>query len=99
MAQRSDNAKFEALGADLRRLMNKADPLGLIALGCPADEYDPEIRTIVPRLKEAGSVFVLQRIIHEEFTRWFGAETAGPRKRYAEAARLMWARLRETQTQ
>jgi hypothetical protein len=75
--------------------MNEADPLGLIALGCPADEYDPEIGTILPRLKEAGSVFELQRIVHEEFTRWFGAETAGPRKRHAEVARLIWAHLRE----
>jgi len=38
------------------------------------DEYEPEVRTILPRLKEANSEDDLTRIIHEEFIRWFNGD-------------------------
>jgi hypothetical protein len=88
---------FLTLEREVTDALNRADPIGLIAMSCPDDEYSPEVGTILPRLKEADSVLDLQRIIHEEFTHWLGPENAGPRANFAEAAQLIWA-IMQTKT-
>jgi len=77
------------------RLFREADPLGLIAIGAPDDEYDPEVSTILPRLREAKAAVDVQRIVHEEFVRWFGADLVGPLTDYAEVAEKMWGTWRD----
>ena len=71
-------------------MVTEEDPIGLIRLGAPADEYDPEIGTILPRLKEASSIVALRRIVHEEFSSWFGVETAGSEEQYGRVAERIW---------
>jgi hypothetical protein len=34
----------------LSAAINETDPIGLLEIGAPSDEYAPEIGTIVPRL-------------------------------------------------
>jgi hypothetical protein len=79
--------------------------MSLTAMGAPADEYDPEVSTILPRLREARAAVDVQRIVHEEFVRWFGANLVGPLTDYAEVAAYtdiflcsIWAihRIRQT---
>ena len=43
--QRSQSLKvaYGSLYADVSRLLREADPLGLIAMGAPDDEYAPEV--------------------------------------------------------
>lgn len=77
----------EAVAEALRRL----DPIGLTEAGTPSSEYDPEIGTIMPRLREARTSDDLARIIHEEFVAWFGPETAGSEARYNVAANEIWS--------
>jgi hypothetical protein len=60
--------------------INEADPIGLLALGAPSDEYAPEIGTIIPRLVKAQDVDEVTAVLHEEFLRWFGNNTTGPRR-------------------
>ena len=83
-------AAYGSLYADVSHLLREADPLGLIAIGAPDDEYDPEVSTILPRLREANTAVDVQRIVHEEFVRWFGADIAGPITDYADIAERMW---------
>ena len=40
--------RYQALVAAVERAINDADPIGLLRGGAPADEYGPEIGTIVP---------------------------------------------------
>ena len=91
MTRRRGTLGFEALRRHIAFVLNEEDPIGLIRGGAPGDEYDPEIGTILPRLKEAASVAGLRRVIHEEFVRWFGAETAGPEELYARVAERVWS--------
>jgi hypothetical protein len=70
--------------------MREADPIRLIAIGAPEDEYDVEVRTILPRLREAKSADDVQRIVHEEFVHWFNAEIAGSAARYADVSKKLW---------
>ena len=83
-------AAYGRLYSDVSRLLREADPLGLIAMGAPDDEYDPEVSTILPRLREANAVVDVQRIVHEEFVHWFGADIAGPITAYADVAERIW---------
>lgn len=78
--------------ADLEVLLFEHDPIGLAGMGAPADEYHAEAETITLRLPEAASVDDLRSIVHEEFVRWFGDETAGGRERYEAAAEAIWSR-------
>ena len=84
-------AAYGALYSEVAGLVHDADPIRLIAIGAPDDEYDPEIGTILPRLSEAKSSADVRRIVHEEFVRWFGADTAGPMSSYASVAQKIWA--------
>jgi hypothetical protein len=83
-------AAYGDLYTEVSRLLREADPIRLIAIGAPDDEYDPEVSTILPRLREANSANDVQRIVHEEFVHWFGAETAGPASYYAGVSEDIW---------
>ena len=72
--RQSLKAAYGSLYSDVSRLLREADPIDLIAIGAPDDEYDPEVSTILPRLREANAAADVQRIVHEEFVQWFGAD-------------------------
>ncbi|HET7026070.1 MAG TPA: hypothetical protein VFI28_00105 [Candidatus Limnocylindrales bacterium] len=57
------------------------DPIGLNVID-NRDEYEPEVGTILPRLRGVTDLDQATRIVHEEFVRWFTEPTAGPRDRY-----------------
>src|SRR5262245_35025513 len=73
--------------------IDRADPIGLLAMGCPSDEYAPEVGSIAPRLKGVNNADDVQSILHEEFVRSFGA--AGARNSYKAAADDVWNALVE----
>lgn len=54
------------------------------------DEYDPQAATIIPRLASCASEEDVLTVVHEEFCRWFGAQTAGPTTHYEEVAKEIW---------
>jgi hypothetical protein len=54
------------------------------------DEYEPEVGTILPRLKHCHTAADLQMVIHEEFIRWFGSDIAGPVERYRKVTERVW---------
>jgi hypothetical protein len=85
----SGHRDADGLSAAVDRILREADPIGLIAMGAPDDEYAPELRTLLPRLNEASSPVEMQRIVHEEFVRWFGG-SAGPASGYEAASRRIW---------
>jgi hypothetical protein len=71
--------QYQSLHRGLTALLYRHDPIGLAAAGCPKDEYEPEVSTIIPRLKDATTAEDVRRIVHEEFLHWFDGEgTAGP---------------------
>lgn len=63
---------------------------GLLEIGAPRDEYEPEIETIVPMVVTATSAAEVQGVIHDGFVRWFGAGIAGAVDAYEEPARAIW---------
>jgi hypothetical protein len=59
--------------AHVRRVVNAADPEGLLDLGAPADEYDPEVEDLT-RLVQHGDVTTAT--VREIWERWFGPGSA-----------------------
>ena len=98
MTNRESKVSFKVLRSEVTRALNETDPIGLIGGGAPLDEYSPEIGTILPRLREASSEQTLRRIIHEEFSRWFGPDVAGTEETYAGAAMRIWSYLNNERT-
>lgn len=88
-------ARYQDIVVAIERAIDDADPIGLLEGGAPADEYGPEIGTIVPRVTSAQSVEEVTTILHEEFQRRFGDDTAGSRDAYEAPAREIWKALLE----
>jgi hypothetical protein len=53
---------YQNLHHGLTALLYCHGPIGSAGAGCPKDEYEPEVSTIIPRLKNAATVEELQRI-------------------------------------
>ena|SRR5579872_92563 len=77
---------FDAVSA----LLFRHDPIGIAFDNEIADEYDPETGTILPRLHTCKSSTDVLLVMHEEFCRWFGSDTAGSAERYTQIADEIW---------
>ena len=62
------------LRAAVKAAIDEIDPEGLLTIGAPSDEYDPETRTILPRLRDCRSVEDVDRVVRDELARWFTPE-------------------------
>jgi hypothetical protein len=93
MDKREGKRQFAALRGAVSEVLRDPDPIGLIQSGAPCDEYDPEVGTILPRLRTATSPGDVREIVHEEFVRWFGAKIAGDIEDYQTMAEKIWAIL------
>jgi hypothetical protein len=70
------------------------DPVG-INFEDNTDEYYPEVRTILPRLKDCHSAQDVTSVVHEEFVRWFEPEIAEPKDHYQLPSEEIWKRWQE----
>ncbi len=85
--------KYKELYDEVLEILFRHDPIR-INFGDNTDEYEPEVGTILPRLKEAHSPEELRRIIHQEFIRWFDENIAGAEEKYTHIAQEVWDALK-----
>ena len=83
-------AEYDELYDRVSAILFEEDPIG-INFADNTDEYEPEVDTILPRLKTCHTVADVQAVVHEEMVRWFDPVTAGPAERYATIATRIWA--------
>jgi len=74
---------------DIRQLINKHDPIALMNMDCPEDEYDPETESIAPKLKKCTTKDEVHEMVHLEFVEWFD-ESAGEKETYLLLAEDLW---------
>lgn len=89
LARQRLKAAYKNIYDELRAIVSRHDPIGIDS-GDNADEYDPEVDTILPRLKEAHSADDVRRITLEEFARWLGDSIAGSEQQYDAMAHEIW---------
>jgi hypothetical protein len=96
----ADAGEIRQKRADLKRAYGDAyarlseilfceDPIG-INFEENTDEYEPEVGTILPRLRDTRSVDDVRQIVHEEFVKGFDASTSGQPERYQVVAERAW---------
>lgn len=83
-------AEYGGLFDDVTAVFFRHDPIG-INFEDNTDEYEPEARTILPRLRTCHSVEDVLTVVHEEFQRWFEPDIAGARERYSAIADEVWS--------
>jgi hypothetical protein len=88
-------AEYGALFDDVAAIFLRHDPIG-INFDDNTDEYEPEARTILPRLRTCHSPEDVLTVVHEEFQRWFDPDTAGAREKYSDIANDVWALWRRS---
>jgi hypothetical protein len=89
-ARRRSRAVYGELFDAAAALLFRHDPIGISFENPNTDEYEPEAETILPRLSSCHSSDDVQHVVHGEFVRWFGADTAGPQERYEQIASDLW---------
>ena len=88
-------AEYGALFDEVVAILFRHDPIG-INYENNTDEYEPEARTILPRLKTCNSAEDVLTVVHEEFQQWFAPKIAGPREKYSTIANDVWALWRKS---
>jgi hypothetical protein len=69
-----------------------------INFGDNTDEYEPEVGTILPRLRDCRSADDVRKVVQEEFVRWFGTENVGTEEHYSTIAGEIWKHWQKFQT-
>src|SRR5690349_10118373 len=82
-------SEYGSLFEKVSALLFRHDPVG-INFEINSDEYEPEVRRILPGLRGCTSVEDVLSLIHEVFQQMFDADTAGPRERYVPIANELW---------
>ena len=82
-------AEFGPRYDQITALLFRHDPIG-INFKTNWDEYDPEVRAILPRLRTCSSAADVARVTHEEFVRFFDRQMAGDLSRYEPIAAELW---------
>jgi len=90
-------AWYKSLYDKINKCLFDHDPI-LINYEFNTDEYEPEVGTILPKLKECSTEEETLNMVHEEFIKWFGANTAGPKAAYSNIARDIWKIWMEMRT-
>ncbi len=82
---------------ELRSIINEYDPIGLIGMGSPEDEYDPEVTTIISKLDSNFTESEVYDLVYDEFLFWFGeGSTTGPKISYKPLARDIYTWLQKS---
>ena len=96
-ARRAVQANDPAFFATVSGAMFKHDPIG-INVGDNTDEYDAEAGTVIPRLSTCSSTEDVASVLQEEFSAWFGDETAGDIAAYRGLAAAIWLHMERRNT-
>ena len=92
----SEKKLVDEMESFVAEAINELDPIGLLALDCPSDEYKSEIRDITLRLPMAkGNWLFLGEIMYIVFAYKFDLDDAKPEGKYFQAADKVMRKYQE----
>ena len=74
----------------VKREVHAADPIGLLRIGAPTDEYDSESSEIAGWLPDCRTERQVRARLHRLFVRQFTPRVAGPSATYATLAKALY---------
>lgn len=77
----------------LTEIINKHDPISLLKIGAPKDEYKHEINAIAKGLKSCKSKKEIQQLVYDTFVKFFSKEIAGNFNQYDKIAEEIYSKL------
>jgi hypothetical protein len=83
------------LRAIVKQAIDQTDPIRLLSMGCPDDEYDPEIDEVLAYVTEYADQVSLGERIHQTFVEMFDEQIAGPPEVYHRIARQILEERKE----
>jgi len=93
--QHEPRSVYRQLFVAVAKAIDDEDPIGLLKIGAPGDEYSVEIGTVVPLLARSRAADDVIDILHKEFSRRFGESAAGPREAFLPLANKIWQSVLE----
>ena len=60
-----------SMNALIKKVIDKHDPIGLLSIGAPDDEYIPEVKRLAPQIKKDMTEQELSTLIHDVFVEMF----------------------------
>ena len=73
-ARKRTKKEFAATYESISSLLFEIDPMG-ISFESNTDEYEPEVDTILPRIKDLNERKEIELVVREEFGKWFGNDS------------------------
>jgi hypothetical protein len=73
----------------LKKIINKSDPIGLLDMGTPKDEYESEIRQIAAGLDKCNNENDVTELVYGIFVKMFDEEIAGDKGKYKQIAKII----------
>ncbi len=77
----------------IKEIIDSADPINLLSIGAPDDEYDGEIQEIASGISKCNSKEEIKEVVYNVFKRNFGEEIAGNISLYSEIAELIFKKI------
>ncbi len=88
-AEEKVRANNPALFSAISKIIFDNDPVG-INFKTNTNEYDSETGTIIPRLPSCKTEDDVLLVVYQEFSKWFGADTVGPKEKYIPVSKQIW---------
>lgn len=86
LERQQERERYQTLQNELIEVMRRHNPLAFDPEKRRV-EYVPEVETMLPRVRDAGSEEEVREIVVEEVARWRGADLVGDEESYAPIAR------------
>ena len=96
--RRQSKTECGVLFDTVSELLFRHDPIE-INFESNTDEYEPEVETILPRLKNCSSETEVRTVVREEFIRWFDEDIAGKEEKYEMIAKEIWQAWKDYESQ
>ena len=81
-------SSYKLMDVRFQAILNRHDLMRLIAMGCPEDEYEPEVERILPKLRSARAATDVEAIVQDVFIEMFSERQ--DEARVAATAQEIW---------
>ena len=84
----------QPLFQEVKDIINKYDPIGLLKMSSPVNEYDPECEMIVPKLIKANNIDEVHDMVYNTFVDMFNSpedDITGPKEDYRKLSEELYS--------